>query len=258
MIFVTLASLLCVVTGRSLCGNLMENGTIAVSGFNGVAVVAGFVVFIATAAIVGPEFGIPLIAALLLHELGRVLAYRIMGHNGARFRLVPILSRTPISDRALSTDAEEFFAAIMGPAFCLGAMALSMAIAAMLMPVAPVAAQSFWIFSVTCGAVNFVSLLPFWPLAGARCARAATVNFWPALAPAMAVFMCTALVAASFRTGSVALMVVAALGAQGLWRRGQNWRTPMAPDVGLIALAAYAFTMAAHFSAGWLLIGPYF
>ena len=63
---------------------------------------------------------------------------------------------------------------------------------------------------------------------------------------------------ASLRTGSVALMVMAAVGAQSLLRRSPTGRTKMSADTGLIALAAYTFTMAAHFSAGWLLFQAYF
>ncbi|MEE9387431.1 MAG: hypothetical protein V3U96_02370 [Paracoccaceae bacterium] len=258
MIFVSLASILCVVTAYSLRGNALENGTISVSGFNGISVVAAFVLFLGVAVIAGPEFGIPLIAALLLHELGQVLAYRMLGHNRARFRLLLALSKQKISDEPLTSDTEEFFTSIMGPAFCLGPMALAMAIATMLAPVAPVSAHSFWIFAVTCGAVNFLSLLPFWPLAGARCARAASISFWPALAPAMAAFMSAAMMTASFRTGSVILMVMAAVGAHSMWRQRASGLTPMEPDVGLIALAAYTFTLAAHFSAGWMLFEAYF
>ena len=156
VIFVTLASILCVATAYSLRRSVAGDGTLAVSGFNGIGVVTGFVLYVGIAALVGPEFGVPLIAALLLHELGQVLAYRMLGHQQARFRLFPLTGKVAISDQPLTSDAEDFFAAIMGPAFCLGPMALAMATAAILTPVAPVSAHSFWIFAVTCGAVNFV------------------------------------------------------------------------------------------------------
>ena len=258
MVFVVFASLLCILTAHILRSNMVGNGTIAFSGFNGIGVVVGFVIYVATAALIGKEFGVPIISALLLHELGQVLAYRMLGHKRARFRMVPLFSKTPISDLPLKTDGEYFFVAIMGPAFCLGPMALSMAIAVALNPFAPVSAQSFYYFALTCGAVNFVSLLPFWPLAGGRCARAAVVDFWPALVPAITVFMSAALATASLRTGSLLLMAMAGVGAHSLWRRERSTRTPMHPDTGLIALSAYVFTMAAHFSAAWLLFEAYF
>lgn len=258
MVFVTIASVLCIATAFTLRSNNLGNGSIALSGFSGINVVLGFVIYVAVAAAIGPEFAAPLIAAVLLQETGQVLAYRMLGHKRAKFRLLPLFSRVPISEQPLKTDGEDFFVAIMGPAFCLGPIALAMTIAVAIAPVAPASAQFLWFFAITCGAINFINLLPVWPLAGGRCSRAAVVNFWPALAPGMTVFMSTALVTASLRTGSVALMVMAGVGAHSLWRRQTSGRIPMPADAGLIALAAYVFTMAAHFSVGWLLFEAYF
>ena len=233
-------------------------GSVTFSGFDGAGVIAGFVIVFTGAIALGPQFGIPLLLALLLHELGQVLGYRMLGHESACFRLVPFLSSVGISKRPLKSDGEAFLAAIMGPAFNLAPMAVSMALAAAFSKSQPVAAQWLWLFGTTIGAVNFISLLPFLPLNGGRCTVAAVKNFWPALAPAMTVFMCSAFASASLRTGSITLMVVAAIGAQGLIRKSPTQPTQMAPDVGLIALSAYAFTFAAHFSAAWLLFNTYF
>ncbi len=258
MVLVFFSLLLCLATVFTLRGNYAGAGSVSVSGFNGISVLAGFIVFVAAAATLGIPFGMPLIVALLLHEMGHVLAYRMLGHEGVRFRLVPLLSKSKISDRPLKTEGEEFFVAIMGPAFCLGPMALALTLSVTLAPTMPEVAQTFWIFSVTCGALNFINLLPFWPFDGGKCARTAVAKFWPNLAPAMTVFMSTAMAAASLRTGSVAMMVMAAVGAQSLLRRSPTGRKKMSADTGLIALAAYAFTMAAHFSASWLLFQAYF
>lgn len=258
MFFVLLASALCIATAYTLHSNVAGVGAIRFSGFNGIGVLVGFVIIMGLTAALGPSFGLPLIATLLLHELGHVLAYRMLGHKNARFRLIPLLRNEKISDRPLETDGEFFFIALMGPAFSLGPMALAMTLSVALQPTMPEIARSFWIFGVTCGAVNFVNLLPFWPMDGGRCARTAVANFWPTLAPAMTVFMTAAMATASLRTGSVALMVMAAVGAQSLFRTPTTGRTKMTANVGLVALAAYTFTMAAHFTAGWLLFSAYF
>ncbi len=258
MVFVTIAALLCIITAIVLRPSVMGGGTIAVSGFNGVSVVVGFVLYIAVAALIGPEFAVPFIASLLLTEMGQVLAYRMLGHKGARFRLTAFLTKSAISDIPLKTDGEVFFVSIMGPAFCLGPIALAGAIAAMLGPIAPVMAQSFWIFAITCGAINFILLMPFSQLPGGRCASAAVVNFWPVLVPALTAFMSAAMFTASLRTGSVALMVMAGVGAHSLMRQYKSGRVQMLPNAGLIALAAYTFTLAAHYSVGRFLFEAYF
>ncbi|MGR3291930.1 MAG: hypothetical protein ACU0C9_12155, partial [Paracoccaceae bacterium] len=216
--------------------NVSGHGSIAVTGLNGVSVVVGFVIYITIAALIGPEFAIPVIATFLVNELGQVLAYRMLGHDNARFRLVPFINKTQISDKLLTTDGDKFFVSIMGPAFCLGPIALAATIATMLSSVAPATAQLFWIFAITCGAVNFVLLMPFSSLPGGRCTSAAVVNFWPALAPAMTVFMSAAMFTASLRTGSVALMVMAGVGAHSLWRRKGSSRVRIHTDYELIAM----------------------
>jgi len=258
VILVSLAAFLCIVTAITLRPIVAGAGGFRVSGANGISVLIGFVIFVGAAATMGLSFGLPLIAALLLHELGHVLAYRMLGHANTRFRLVPLFSGIRISDQPLKTDGEEFFVAILGPAFGLAPLALAMTLSVILRSSMPDVAQTLWIFAVTSGAVNFISLLPFWPFNGARCTRTAVANFWPALAPAMTVFMSTAFATASLRTGSVALMVMAGLGAQSLFRKPRHDRVSMSADTGLIALSAYSFTMAAHFTAGWMLFSAYF
>ena len=254
----SLSIIIGVATVGLLRPQVASTGTVSFAGFDGFGVVAGFAIIFAGAIALGPQFGIPLLLALLLHELGQVLGYRMLGHEKACFRLVPWINAAKISDQPLKTDGEVFLAAIMGPAFNLAPMAILMALALGLAATQPATAQWLWMFGATIGAVNFISLLPFLPLNGGRCTKSAVKNFWPALAPAMNVFMCAALASASVRTGSVALMVMAGIGAQGLLRRARPTENTMTSDDGLIALAAYAFTMAAHFSAGWWLIRAFF
>ena len=258
MHLVLVAAFLCISTAYVLRPVYLGHGSIVVSGFNGISVVVGFVLFIAVAALIGPEFGLPVIASILIHEMGSVLAYRMLGHEDARFRLVPIFNKTPTSDTLLTKDGDVFFVSIMGSAFCLGPIALAATIAVTLNPTIPAVAQSFWLFAITCGALNFVLLMPFSSLPGGRCTSTAVVNFWPTLAPAMTAFMAAAMFTASLRTSSVALMVMAGVGAHSFWRRSPSGRRAMSPDAGLIALAAYAFTIAAHFSIGRHLFEAYF
>ncbi len=227
-------------------------------GFTGVSVLVGFVIFIIVTALLGLPFGLPIIATFVFHEIGRVLAYRMLGHEHTRFRLVPFLSAAKVSDQPLRTDGDAFLVSIIGPALCLAPMSLALALSVLLSDEMPALARSLWLFTVTCGALNFFMLLPFRPLPGATCARAAVVSYWPALAPAMTVFMATAMATASLRTGSVALMVGAVFGAQTLFSKVSTGLVPMKPDQGLVALSAYAFALAAHFSAGWLFFSAYF
>ncbi len=258
MLFVLLAAIIMLGAAALPRPGLPTGGALRLSGFNGQSVLAGFVLCIACTALLGMQFALPILFALLLRELGQVLAYRMLGHADARFRLAPFLDRMPVSDRPLTSDGQEFLTAIMGPAISLGPLVLAASLAVALRDSAPGPAGALWLLAATLGAVNFVLLLPFAPFDGARCMRCAVASYWPALTPAMAVFMSTAMFTASLRTGSVALMIAAAYGAQSLFHRAGPGRVPLKPDHGLIALAAYVFTLAAHFSAGWWLFRAYF
>ncbi|MFV2002660.1 MAG: hypothetical protein ACC619_06720 [Paracoccaceae bacterium] len=252
------ATAICVATAYSLRGNTAAGAPISFYGFDGIGVIAGFIAYVLITTALGTAFGISLLAALMLHELGHVLAYRMLGHQNTRFRLVPLISGLPISDKPLKTEGEVFFVALMGPGFSLAPMVLEAALSVYLAAPMPGVANYLRIFAIAVGTLNFVNLLPIWPLDGGRCARIAARNFWPALAPAMTVFISAALAAASLRTGSLALMVFAGVGALSLVRKGEKLSNPLGADTGLIALAAYTFTMAAHFLGGWTLLQTLF
>lgn len=258
MVFVISAAVLCVAMGYALRKRTAGAAPISFVGFDGHGVIVAFVLFIAASSALGTIAGAALILSLLLHELGHVLAYRMLGHTETRFRMAPFLSMVPISDRKLGTESESFFVALMGPGFSLAPMVLAMTLSSFLASSHPDVAQVLRLFAVTCATVNFVNLLPFWPLDGGRCARIATGNFWPALAPGLTVFMSTAMFVAGIRTQSLALIIVALAGYASLMGRHDTSLEPMGADNGLIALSAYTFTLAAHFSAAWILLGAYF
>ncbi len=258
MITLLAATLVCLIAILALKPAPSGAGTLSFSGLNGISVIAIFIVFVAVSALLGMPFALPVITSLLLLELGQVLAYRMLGHRVARFRLVPLLSREKISDQPLKTDGDRFLVAIMGPALNLASMSLALGLSTATATAMPGLSRDLWLFAVTTGAVNFIALMPFRPFFGAVLARTSVASYWPALAPAMTVFMSTAMATASLRTGSVVLMAGAVFGARSLFLRSPAGQVPMKPDHGLIALSAYVFTMAAHFAAGWMLFSAYF
>ncbi len=276
---------------------------IRIAGANGLAVVFGFVLYVAASLILGPGYGLPVLLALMLRELGLALGRRLTGDARPVFHLVPRiaarrrqLARMPAemasaqpareadpdmllhpalrsraapheasSDRLAgnlsaangpATDGDEFLIAIMGPALSLGPAALALCLSALLRAQMPFLSDQLLLLATGLGIVNFTLLLPFRPFDGARCMRCAVASYWPALAPAMAVFMATAMATAALRSGSLLLMGGALLGAASLLLRPATGRVPMRPDQGLLALGAYVFTMAAHFTLAWMALSP--
>jgi len=258
VISVFTATILCGALLYALRGGVTAGGPVSFSGFNGIGVVFVFVAFVFAAALLGTTFGISLLVSLFIHELGHVLAYRMLGHKHTRIRLVPMMKDTDISDTRPVSEGEAFFIALMGPGLSLAPMVLALTLSVAFAQSAPGFADAMRVFSVTCGALNFINLLPIWPLDGGRCARIAAGNFWPALAPGMTVFMCSAMAMAGLRSGSLALIVFAAIGAHSLLHKSEPLAVRMGPNNALIGLAAYTFTLAAHFTSGWLLLQIYF
>lgn len=258
MLLVLSATLLCAATVYILRDGLLVGGPVVVSGFDGVGVVIGFMVFVVCAVIFGPIFGTSIIISLLLHELGHFIAYRCIGHKNVRFRLVPILNGVRSSDTPLISEAESFFVSIMGPGISIAPMVLAYVMSIILAPTDIESAGMLRIFAVTCGALNFLNLLPFWPLDGGKCTQLFARNFWPALAPAFTIFMAAMFFTAGLRTGSVSLFILAGIGVQSLLRKDEPRKIALGPDRALTAMATYAFVLAAHFSAGWWLLSQYF
>lgn len=257
VIFVFAATILCAATAYAVRGGVLARPRILLSGFDGIAVLTGFVVFTLASAAFGPAFAISLIVSLLLHEFGHVIGHRMIGHDDARFRLVPLLSRKPISDHPLRTEGQAFFVALMGPGISIGPMVLAYTFSVMLANSDPETASNLRVFAMTCGTLNFLNLLPFWPLDGGRCTRIFAANFWPTLAPALTVFMSAAFTAAALRTDSVTLFILAGIGAQSLFHKGDPSREKLGESNALTAMAAYTFTMAAHFCGGYWLMSQY-
>jgi Zn-dependent protease len=135
-------------------------------------------------------------------------------------------------------------------------MVLAFALSEMLAPLAPAVADFLWIFAATTAALNFLNLLPFWPLDGGRCLRAVIHALNPRAALAASVVMSAAFAAAAVAVGSVLLFLVALVGVATI-RTGGETRPGMTPGEAGLALGAYAFTTAAHFAGGALLLRVY-
>lgn len=258
MISIALAMVICFFVAASLKPLEAHGHHIELVGFDGPGVVLVFVIYVASASLMGDAFAVSLLLGFALHEAGHVLANRMLGRGPSRFRMIPAFTPLNVSAAPFRKEGDAFFMAIMGAGFSLAPMAMSLALTVPMRLVWPEVADFLLVFGATIGALNFLMLLPFWPMDGGRCAEIAARNFWPALAPGLTAFMVASMGMAGMRSGSLSLLVLAAFGLHSLLRRTDHQLDPMGPNAGLIALAAYTFTFAAHFSAGWLLLDLYF
>ncbi|WP_344846375.1 hypothetical protein [Celeribacter arenosi] len=231
------------------------SGRITATGLSGPEFFFGFAITTAISLVTSPLYGIGFVIAVLLHETVTALACRHLGYDVARVRLVPLpWVAQPRCDHAHERDIDEVFEALYGPALAIVPMALSFSLFHVLSAPAPQLAEAFRAIAIMLGCFNFVVLLPFLPFAGGRAVRAVSASFWPQLAPAVTVFMTAAFATAALRDGSIAMGVLAAVGAQSLLHRKQPDQQRLSPNEALLIMACYAFTMTVHFLGGFGLL----
>ena len=87
--------------------------TLAVAAATGLVTLVGFGLWF------GLETAIILVAALLVHEFGHLLAFRLIGQPWGRMVFLPFLGALAVPRLAYDTQAQSVFSALMGPAFSL-------------------------------------------------------------------------------------------------------------------------------------------
>jgi Zn-dependent protease len=207
------AMLLMTATLYALRGGLVMPGGLRLAGLDAQGIGFGAISVLIAGWYFGPLFGLALVLTVMVHEYGHVAAFRITGRADARFRLVPLADRGGSRWTARrGRKAEAFFVALAGPALSLAPMVLAFVLAEIVDPWSRPLADFLWIFAATTAALNFLNLLPFWPLDGGRCLRAVIHALDPRAAMAATMTMSAAFAAAAVAVGSVLLFLVALVG----------------------------------------------
>ncbi len=128
----------------------------------GVAVVTGFLSLVAFALMLGWVISGLLVAALLVHEFGHLLAYRLIGQPWGRMIFLPFLGALAMPRLPYETQAQAVFAALMGPGF---SVLLALAIT---LPLLFGVALPDWLIKsgIVVIGLNLFNLLPVEPLDG--------------------------------------------------------------------------------------------
>lgn len=130
----------------------------------GVAIATGLITLWTFAFAFGWAIAFLLVAALLVHEFGHLLAYRLIGQPWGRMVFLPFLGAIAVPRLGFVTQGQSVFAAIMGPAFSV------------FVPVLAAIYIYFWPYGIgrdiaisiglVAAALNMFNLLPVEPLDG--------------------------------------------------------------------------------------------
>ena len=140
----------------------------------GVALVTGVVTLWTFAFAFGWVIAFLLLAALLIHEFGHLLAFRLIGQPWGRMVFLPFLGAIALPRLGFTTQSQSVFAAIMGPAFSI----IVPLLAAIYLYLWPAAAGKDVAISVGLvgAALNLFNLLPVEPLDGGVILRSVLVR----------------------------------------------------------------------------------
>lgn len=120
----------------------------------------------------GLVLSVMLTAVVGLHELGHIIAFRLMGHKGARMIFIPILGGIAMGSRPYDRHFEIGFSALMGAGFSAFLMAGVMLLAQGLQwKIDPLAWQGMIVFVLMGSLFNLGNLIPVWKFDGGQVLR---------------------------------------------------------------------------------------
>lgn len=120
----------------------------------------------------GLLLSVMLTAVVGLHELGHIIAFRMMGHKGARMIFIPILGGIAMGGRPYDKHFEIGFSALMGAGFSAFLMAIAMMIALVTQwQIDPMIWQGLIIFALMGSLFNLGNLIPVWKFDGGQVLR---------------------------------------------------------------------------------------
>ena len=128
--------------------------------------------------LLGWEIGVIFVGLLVLHELGHLVSFRMIGQPWGKIIFIPFLGGVAVSRVPHLRLADDAFCAIMGAG--LSVLALVPAIMVSFWQVSsPAAVQLAYVIAAIAGGLNLLNLLPVFPLDGGRVLRAVMQSFLP-------------------------------------------------------------------------------
>ncbi len=169
----------------------------------GIAAVTGFCTLMAFGYLFGGPLAAVLVLALLVHEFGHLLAFRMIGQPWGRLLFLPFLGAIAVPRMPYETQAQSVFAALMGPGFsclmlfaCIAAQSFN-----------PPLAKLFAIIGDVTAFLNLFNLLPVEPLDGGIALRSVLSRLMGARATLVLLGLGVLMAVAGYFTQQLVLVV---------------------------------------------------
>ena len=199
-----------------------------------VAIVTGALSVLAFGLWLGWYSAVLLILVLSFHELGHLVAFRMIGQPWGRILFIPFLGALAVPRLAFRNEREHAFAALMGPGFSLLLLLAGLVLGFMDVPHA---GQLVFVTAL----INGLNLLPVLPLDGGHAVQSILQSFFPKNIRA-GLTVCAILIAAAgffiMQPILLAVALIAAFGASYGERRAAHSRVPMTITAGVVTALA--------------------
>lgn len=201
---------------------------------------------------------VPIVIAIMVHEYGHVLAYRLIGHSAPTFRLAPF-GGVALSGEPIRSEAAGAFVALMGPGFSLVLVAAGALTLSLWENLAPEAAQIAAIMLSVTGLLNAFNMAPVMPLDGGRALRAMASIAGPKVQSVLMFVLSIGAAGALAAAGMLFLAGFLAIGAllSLSGRKDPQPPRPMRPSEAILTLVTYGVIAAGHGMAALPLLQAY-
>ena len=222
------------------------DGAAAASGGGAVAValVTAAVSFAALVLLFGWLVAALVLIALVIHELGHLVAFRALGQPWGRIVFIPFVGAVAVPRQAFRTLGEYTFASLAGPG-----LSLVLVLPALLAGAPQGAAEAMAVrLALVASLINLLNLLPVMPFDGGHVVKAICQSIGPGTVKPALLFISVLLFVLALAAGSPLLLGPALVALIGMRQMSEPVAglAPMGLAARITAVAAYAATGACY------------
>jgi Zn-dependent protease len=212
----------------------------------GVALVTGLISVAAFGLVLGFNVALILIFALIFHEFGHLLAFRLTGQPWGRLVFLPFLGAIAVPRLPFESQAQSVFSALMGPGLsCLPALACAVPVI-----MGHSHSTAFAVIGIILAGLNLFNMLPAEPLDGGIALRSVLSRLVGAKAQLGLILLGMLIMAFGYAAGQTIIMLFGgfAIVSNLKTRKIDAGLMPLTSLQVCIAILGYVAITAAHYT----------